>query len=197
MFMKKLLFVLVLVLLMVFPAFAANEYTQVGASYGYSPLLESPTFGFHSLYQFGASFSDDFELGFGTDVELDIATAATKTDFVSVDVILGLAAAVNLDDNIAFNITAGPCLNACGKIDDEDAAAAAVGFGASAGITLIPTGELDDRVQLGFTFGATGEVLWSENTDLLTKKFTGFVALTLRGPMMFASYDYVPSNIVW
>lgn len=197
--MKKILLFVLLTLFIASSVFAANEYTQFGINYGYSTLLESQSLGFHTLYQFGASLDDNFDFGFGTDMEIDISLSDQSTNNISFDLILGLATAVDLNESLFLNVTAGPCLTAYGKAvetkDEENLVA--FGVGASAGLTLLPYGERNQRIQMGFTFGTTATALWTGDADLFKTKVNGFVALTLRGPMMFSYYDYAPSNIVW
>ncbi|MBQ0072425.1 MAG: hypothetical protein KBS81_11335 [Spirochaetales bacterium] len=195
--MKRVLFLLLVVFMAIVPAFAVTDYSQIAFSYGFNENLIAPSLGFHAQYQFGISFSEDFDFGFGSFADLDFALSDKNGYDTGFSLLIGPGFSVKENPQVITSVLFGPQIDIYeNTYDIEDIDRSALGFGASLSYTFIPLAEQNSRVQMGFTLGGIASALWNEE-QAFTPSFKAYFGVTLKTPVWYmADHDFY-DEIVW
>lgn len=191
--MKKIILLAVVMLLLVFPAFASSQFYTFASSVGTSNAAMGPTLGLHTFYHFGAKINDRTSIGFGTltDVDLAVNRYCSGDYQAELSFIMGPSIVKDISETTTINFSFGPAIDILSPRTGTEGTAAG-GIGGTLSATFIPRTEREARHQMGFTVGVTGSALMNLDTVgepffFSAKAYIGFSVQEPFNPFFF--YD--------
>ena len=152
--MKRILTLFLIFTLVLCSSFAAGQLYTMAFDSGWNNAIDGPYMGFHMLYHYGASVSENTTVVCGSLIDVDFGLKRfSKGDYIA-DIAMGFGPsfATDVNVNLTINGMIGPLFDIQkDKITDDSALG--IGVGGTFALTLVPTEERKTRNPLGFTFG--------------------------------------------
>ncbi|MGN1178738.1 MAG: hypothetical protein ACI4SI_06840 [Candidatus Ornithospirochaeta sp.] len=140
--MKRILTLFLIFTFVLCSSFAAGQLYTMAFDSGWNNAIDGPYMGFHMLYHYGASVSENTTVGCGSLIDVDFGLKRfSKGDYIA-DIAMGFGPsfATDVNVNLTINGMIGPLFDIQkDKITDDSALG--IGVGGTFALTLVPTEE--------------------------------------------------------